>query len=809
MNSIPLLLIAVLWCFVKSSYAAMDPVFFIENQPWQNETHVGYTGHFKIPVNAEFPSWWMGLIFEHRVTEFQIWQARYWKQSEDGTIVYIKETMWNGHQYPGGVLDQRYLVNYEKREGVDYAEEPAERPVIVFRYKVYTPHPNILTETPMTVALVEDYYLPENFEMSPIETIATKAPVTLPPLTRGPNSGPFWWVRTLAPPVTERVNMAARTTTVSTSTTPTTLEPKPTEFVMPCNQGIPIRQRRCRNQNLTTEQCYIPRCSNYNPGLYSVVQCWSFKKICWCADTRSGKRIHSHVVRLKHMSRLPCLGGKPQTTPTAIATTKAAGLPTLPTGEEPLQRPVFAPRNNYNYNLVIHNSLLFFEAQRSGNIGSNSRIKWRRSAHTSDGLDCGSLDLAGGYYLSGDYVKFGLPTASAITMLAWGFLEFPNSYTDASETQFLKDALKWGTDFFIKAHTSKYTLVGQVGNAAVENSHWLKPQDMTVNRPCYSISNRSPGSDLAAETAAALAATAKVWLQTGSATNDKYVQTLIGHARDLYDFATKFRGIYSNYMRAAHDYYPSKGYGDEITWAALWLYEATGEVRYLADATSYYKEFELSGKPGEVSWEHKVVPVEVLLARYAARSGVTTAGQAYLNSVTKFCDYKLPGGGSAYTPQGLMYANEWGSNRYAVNSAFVCIVASTLPTLDNDRKQKYRKFAEDQLDYILGKTGKSFVIGYGNPYPTQPHHRASSCSLAGSCGWDSFHSTAPNPQLLIGAMVGGPDQLDVWTNDRTDFKSNGVSLDYNAGLQGASAGLRHFQLEYNTWLLEQTHKRNQ
>ena len=39
---------------------------------------------------------------------------------------------------------------------------------------------------------------------------------------------------------------------------------------------------------------------------------------------------------------------------------------------------------------------------------------------------------------------------------------------------------------------------------------------MRVSRPCYTITTKNPGSDLAGETAAALAATAKVWLATGS-----------------------------------------------------------------------------------------------------------------------------------------------------------------------------------------------------------------------------------------------------------------------------------------------------
>uniref|UniRef100_H2YT72 Endoglucanase n=1 Tax=Ciona savignyi TaxID=51511 RepID=H2YT72_CIOSA len=152
---------------------------------------------------------------------------------------------------------------------------------------------------------------------------------------------------------------------------------------------------------------------------------------------------------------------------------------------------------------------------------------------------------------------------------------------------------------------------------------------------------------------------------------------------------------------------------------------------------------------------------------------------------------------SIYTPQGLLYINEWGTTRYACNAAFVCLVASKLTELDPNLKRTYRKFAEDQIDYILGKSGRSYIVGYGRNFPARPHHRSSSCSLAGACGWDSYHSNFSNPQLLNGAMVGGPDSLDRWTDDRTNYRSNGVSIDYNAGMQGAVAGLRHFQLEYN------------
>jgi len=68
------------------------------------------------------------------------------------------------------------------------------------------------------------------------------------------------------------------------------------------------------------------------------------------------------------------------------------------------------------------------------------------------------------------------------------------------------------------------------------------------------------------------------------------------------------------------------------------------------------------------------------------------------------------------------------------------------------------------------------------------------------CGWENgFKNPNPNPYLLIGALVSGPNINDHWENDRSNFTTNAVSLNNNAGFQGAVAGLRHFQLEYNKW----------
>jgi hypothetical protein len=72
------------------------------------------------------------------------------------------------------------------------------------------------------------------------------------------------------------------------------------------------------------------------------------------------------------------------------------------------------------------------------------------------------VDLVGGYYNAGDHVKFGLPMAFTVTMLSWGAIEYLKEIEDAGELQHTMEAIKWGTDYFIKAHTSANVLWAEV-----------------------------------------------------------------------------------------------------------------------------------------------------------------------------------------------------------------------------------------------------------------------------------------------------------------------------------------------------------
>lgn len=138
------------------------------------------------------------------------------------------------------------------------------------------------------------------------------------------------------------------------------------------------------------------------------------------------------------------------------------------------------------------------------------------------------------------------------------------------------------------------------------------------------------------------------------------------------------------------------------------------------------------------------------------------------------------------TPLGLSWGDPWGSLRYAANAAFIALVSAQ----QGIQVDKATAFAEQQLHYMLGDVGHSFVCGFGTNPPVKPHHRGSSCVEGQYC--DSY-SPDPNPNVLYGALVGGPDQNDNWSDDRNNYQTNEVACDYNAGFQSAIAGLIHFK----------------
>ncbi|KAH9291909.1 hypothetical protein KI387_042898, partial [Taxus chinensis] len=161
------------------------------------------------------------------------------------------------------------------------------------------------------------------------------------------------------------------------------------------------------------------------------------------------------------------------------------------------------PSVSHNYRDALTKSILFFEGQRSGKLPPDQRMRWRGDSGLSDG-STERVDSTGGYYDEGDNVKFGLPMAFTTTMLSWSVLEFGGRM--GNDLQHARNAIRWAADYLLKATAHPGTIYVQVGDPNMDHKCWERPEDMDTPRSVYKIDAQNPGSDVASETAAALAA---------------------------------------------------------------------------------------------------------------------------------------------------------------------------------------------------------------------------------------------------------------------------------------------------------------
>ncbi|KAH9524325.1 hypothetical protein Btru_054153 [Bulinus truncatus] len=210
--------------------------------------------------------------------------------------------------------------------------------------------------------------------------------------------------------------------------------------------------------------------------------------------------------------------------PVGLSTTPA---PTAPTGPTHAPHPV-----QKNYTDALGKSILFYEAQRSGKLPADNRVPWRGDSALND---C----VPGGWYDAGDHVKFGLPMASTTTVLLWSMVKFKDGYVYADQLDNAYEQVKWTLDYFLKGwNPQTKQLVAQVGDGRADHSYWGRPEDMTMPRPCQFINETVNGSDIAAETAAALAVGSIAFKDKGDLV---YSTQLLTAAESLYSFAKSHR----------------------------------------------------------------------------------------------------------------------------------------------------------------------------------------------------------------------------------------------------------------------------
>lgn len=102
----------------------------------------------------------------------------------------------------------------------------------------------------------------------------------------------------------------------------------------------------------------------------------------------------------------------------------------------------------------------------------------------------------------------------------------------------------------------------------------------------------------------------------------------------------------------------------------------------------------------------------------------------------------------------------------------------------------------------------SYLVGYGSNYPLQVHHRGASIPTDANTGCKGFtwlESTSPNPNVAVGALVGGPFQNDSFIDVRNNSKQTEPSTYNGAVIVGLLSGLVTTSSVVQSFVWIQTH----
>lgn len=454
---------------------------------------------------------------------------------------------------------------------------------------------------------------------------------------------------------------------------------------------------------------------------------------------------------------------------------------------------------DYDAGQVLDISLKFIEAQRSGKLPRDNPYPFVKDSGLFDSIilpNGRNISLVGGWYHDGGYMKLTYPVAVTTAFLAWGFLEFGNGYQSSGNGGQGARAIQWGADYLTKAHLTNFTsagvplpdwLVAQVGDMKTDNNYWGRSDMMPTTRPAYVIDTTHPGSDLLAATSAALAASARAMKSVAPQQSGVY----LARAVRLYEYAVKFQGYYAKWVPSGA-LYNSTSYYDDLAWAAVWLYAATNNAKYLDDAVNWHASFlEKESNPAQddyvFNWNNVIWGVDLLLADFTKqklyKQRCDVFAEAWKKGLPKHIVYtqkKLARAGGEETTLAetanaamwmALYARRQQSNQFMVN---LCWVRS-------------------QVAYVLGDSGRSYLTGYSTNSPEKIPHRQASCPADGDCTWETaYYSTEKNPNVLYGALVGGPDANDNFRDERDMYSiRNRVGILNNAGFSTALAALRY------------------
>lgn len=426
-----------------------------------------------------------------------------------------------------------------------------------------------------------------------------------------------------------------------------------------------------------------------------------------------------------------------------------------------------------NYYKALAMSLYFFDSNACGTNITNGPLTWRGDCHTYDAnasvgsLDGslksivdpdgdGMVDVSGGWHDAGDHVKFNLTIGFGASSLAMSEYLNEGIYKKAGCRDHLEYEMRWAADYlmkttFLDSSGNVAAIAHVVANGDVDHSIWTAPEVQTYDRPIYWLTAGKNNSAVCGEMAAGLAGAAYI-LKDNDPT---YAEKCLTYAKALVDFGKKNKG---NEGGGLSNFYPTDSMcEDEFALAEAWLWiNGAGSKPTLTPNSGQYSGI----------YDYHVYSWDKVWQGYAALMYKATGDKVFSQEL----EFELNNQGGL--KEGTYNANGWGASRYNCAKQMNSYLLA-----DGDPNSSFAKGAKYQLDFILGNNsrGYSYLLGFGDKWPTHIHHRAANPGGEGI-------TSAQNPEAIYtnyGMLVGGEDSSGNYEDHADRFQFTEGALDYN------------------------------
>lgn len=434
------------------------------------------------------------------------------------------------------------------------------------------------------------------------------------------------------------------------------------------------------------------------------------------------------------------------------------------------------------YNEAFKTSFRAFYLLRCGTEVSGfhqSDSFYHAPCHMKDGLltytEFGDTlkDGTGGWHDAGDYGKYTVNAGITMSNLFMVWEKFHEKVEkinfDLPETapnfpEFLKE-LKWETDFLLKMQYSDSS--GRVSHklTRVNFAGFILPEEDTAKRYFSDW-----GSNATANFTAVMALASRIF----NTYDKEYALTCLEASKSSYTFLK----AHPEYKKWDQDEIRTGPYqtNDKYArmWAAVELWEATGEKSFLKDfetmALQYENKIELDWDWGNVK---NLAMFTYLLSEQNGRS--EELYRSVKEDLLKIADSIV------YHTAKDIYGRPFSKYYWGCNGTVARLTLNLYVANKINPDIAYKNTAQQIVAHLFGRNyyGRSYVTGLGINPPMNPHDRRS--------GGDNV--SAPWPGYLVG---GGHSAID-WIDNQDSYSHNEVAINWQSALVFALS-----------WLLEES-----